>query len=269
MTTATDDPASVAKAKWFNIYNLKPNLSWTLASKGKPLPYWAPAWESLSVSAMYDHALAQQQQQKIPMPTQLEAMASIQVPSIDTNLQIQPIWNLSRNLKTLLVQVQKGPCQLLAKVLANQGLAAVKGCWQSPDDWQYGALGGIRITPQYDLTRHQPSCKFEATTSTQQTKTVLHLEHHNPTLKIVHALDDRHVIAPEISLYNAKITYQWDLKLNSGSLRTLVDPTKAIQMTWTDLTPTGKWVTDVRLPLVGTTWKQLAADVRVRRQFQF
>ena len=89
------------------------------------------------------------------------------------------------------------------------------------------------------------------------------------TLFFFHTLYTRHVIAPEISLYNAKITYQWDVTLQSGSVRTLVDPTKAILLTWTDVTPTGKWVTDVRIPLVGTTWKQLAADVKVRRQFRF
>jgi len=183
------------------------------------------------------------------------------------NVQIQPIWNLPRNAKTWLVQVQKGPCQLLARV-ADQGVALVKGCWQC-DSLPLDALGGFRLMPQYDLRRNQPSCLLEATTNSQRTKTILHLENKNPTLKIVHALDDRHVIAPEISLYNAKITYQWDVRLDSGSIRTAVDPTKAVQVTWTDLTPTGKWVTDIRLPLVGTTWKQLAADVRVRRQFRF
>ncbi|KAL3940769.1 MAG: hypothetical protein SGBAC_004751 [Bacillariaceae sp.] len=265
MSAESDGPT----AKWFNLLNLKPNLSWTLSSKGKPLPNWAPAWESLTVSALYDHAQSKSKRSSIPLPTQLDAMASIQVPQIDANLQIQPIWNVSRNTKTWLVQIQKGSCQLLARV-ANQGLSMVKGCWQCDRfPIQQSVIGGMRITPQFDLLRSQPSCLLEATTSSQRTKTVLHLEHQNPTLKIVHALDDRHVIAPEISLYNAKITYQWDLRLDSGSLRTFVDPTKAIQMTWTDLTPTGRWVTDVKLPLVGTTWKQLAADVRVRRQFRF
>ena len=78
-----------------------------------------------------------------------------------------------------------------------------------------------------------------------------------------------HVIAPEISLYNAKIIYQWNIALQSGSIRTKVDPTSAIHVTWTDKSMTGKWVTDFRLPLAGTTLSALAADVRVRRQFAF
>ena len=79
----------------------------------------------------------------------------------------------------------------------------------------------------------------------------------------------RHVIAPEISLYNAKIVYQWNIALDSGSIRTKVDPTSAVHVTWTDNSMTGKWVTDFRIPLVGTTPSALAADVRVRRQFTF
>ena len=82
------------------------------------------------------------------------------------------------------------------------------------------------------------------------------------------------VIAPEISLYNAKICYQWHLALDGmGSMiRTTVDPSSQIHVTWTDATKNnsgGKWVTDVKLPLEGTTISALAAQVRVRRQFSF
>ena len=78
-----------------------------------------------------------------------------------------------------------------------------------------------------------------------------------------------HVISPEISLYNARIVYQWNIALNSGSIRTKVDPTDAVYVTWTDKSMTGKWVTDVRFPLSGTFPAALDADVRVRRQFMF
>ena len=50
------------------------------------------------------------------------------------------------------------------------------------------------------------------------------------------------MIAPEISLYNAKIIYQWNIALQSGSIRTKVDPTSAIHITWTDNDPsTAGW----------------------------
>ena len=81
--------------------------------------------------------------------------------------------------------------------------------------------------------------------------------------------NNSHVISPEISLYNARIVYQWNIRLDSGSIRTQVDPTSAVHVTWTDKSMTGNWVTDFRLPLAGTTLSALAADVRVRRQFSF
>jgi hypothetical protein len=76
-------------------------------------------------------------------------------------------------------------------------------------------------------------------------------------------------IAPEISLYDATILYQWNLALDSGSIKTRVNPTSDVRVTWTDLSVNGQWVTDVRVPLAGTTLSALAADVRVRRQFNF
>jgi hypothetical protein len=79
----------------------------------------------------------------------------------------------------------------------------------------------------------------------------------------------RNTIAPEISLYDARILYQWNIALDSGSIRTKVDPTSDVCVTWTDRSMNGKWVTDVRLPLTGTTLSALAADVKVRRQFNF
>jgi hypothetical protein len=78
-----------------------------------------------------------------------------------------------------------------------------------------------------------------------------------------------HVITPEISLYSGRIVYQWHIALESGSIRTKVDPTDAVYVTWTDKSTTGKWVTDLRVPLSGTVRSALATSVKVRRQFTF
>jgi hypothetical protein len=78
----------------------------------------------------------------------------------------------------------------------------------------------------------------------------------------------RNIISPELSLYSAKIMYNWDVKLNSGSVRTKVDPTSSIQITWTDKTANGEWETDFHLPLVGVHGP-LAADIKVRRKIIF
>ena len=58
---------------------------------------------------------------------------------------------------------------------------------------------------------------------------------------------------------------------DSGSIKTSVDPTSAIQVTWTDRSMNGKWVTDFRLPLSNSVndGRPLATDIRVRRQFMF
>ena len=68
---------------------------------------------------------------------------------------------------------------------------------------------------------------------------------------------------------DATILYKWNLKLDSGSIQTRVNPTSDVRVTWTDRSMNGKWVTDVRVPLAGTTLSALAADVKVQRSFHF
>lgn len=53
------------------------------------------------------------------------------------------------------------------------------------------ALSAVRITPTIDLARGQASCLIEGTTASQRTKAVLNLEYDNPTLTVVHSLDER------------------------------------------------------------------------------
>jgi hypothetical protein len=79
----------------------------------------------------------------------------------------------------------------------------------------------------------------------------------------------RNIISPEISLNTAKILYHWNIRLESGTIRTKVDPTEAIHVSWTDRTKYGRWVTDFSFPLKGTTLSLLAAQIRIRRQFTF
>lgn len=141
----------------------------------------------------------------------------------------------------------------------------------------YSTLQTIQLTPRLDLSASYPefSCLIEAVTGvTGRTKAVLNLEYENPTLAIVHQIDERNMVAPEISIYNARITYQWDCMLSYNGLskiRTKVDPLHAIYITWTDESALdgGTWVTNVRLPFERTTVSALAADVRIQRKFRF
>jgi len=142
----------------------------------------------------------------------------------------------------------------------------------------YRSLSTVRLTPHVDLssTYAEFSCVAEAMAGgAGRTKAVLNLEYENPTLAVVHELNDFHSVSPEISIYNARITYQWDWILSKSQksrIRTKVDPLEAIHVTWTDESAQdgGTWVTHVRLPLDGTTGvSALAADVRIQRQFRF
>ena len=132
---------------------------------------------------------------------------------------------------------------------------------------------------------------IEGESGTGRTSAILNLKSFgDSTLTVVHALDSKNIIAPEISLSSAKILYHWDVSLdNGGSIRTRVDPTSAIQVVWTDVKGfsnrdddqnwnAGKWITEFKLPLDGRMGNAnvgtynagiFAADIRVRRQFQF
>mmetsp|Transcript_18949 Transcript_18949/g.27735 ORF Transcript_18949/g.27735 Transcript_18949/m.27735 type:complete len:229 (-) Transcript_18949:195-881(-) len=132
----------------------------------------------------------------------------------------------------------------------------------------FNAASSVTITPSFDFVNSAPSCLVSGETGSGRTAAVVDLNLENPTLSVMHALDNRNVIAPEISLSTAKIMYNWDMTLDSGTIRTRVDPTSAIHVQWSDPTANGKWVTDFKLPLVGTHGS-LAADIQVRRQFVF
>ena len=139
-------------------------------------------------------------------------------------------------------------------------------------DLPFTAVGSFSITPSYDFEKEEPTCNIIGKSSSGRTAAVLDLNWDNPTLSVVHALDHRNTISPEISLYDAKILYNWSVALDTGgAIKTRVDPTSAIQVTWTDESSSnngGKWVTDFKLPLVGNPGP-LAGDIRVRRQFVF
>jgi len=132
----------------------------------------------------------------------------------------------------------------------------------------FTTVGSLAITPTYDLIRNEPSCHLVGKSASDRTAAILNLNWDKPTLSVMHALDERNTIRPEVSLKDAKITYNWDVKLSSGTIQTRVDPVSAIRVTWIDRTEGGKWVTDFNLPLTGGPGP-LAGDIRVRRQFAF
>ena len=134
----------------------------------------------------------------------------------------------------------------------------------------FNALSSLTVTPSYNTAPSLYPFRVQVTAESGAGKTsaVLSLNLDDPSLTLIHQLDERNTIAPEISLHTAKILYNWTTQLSSGMLRTRVDPTNAIQVTWVDRAGSGRWVTDFKLPLDGTAGP-LAADIRVQRQFEF
>ena len=135
----------------------------------------------------------------------------------------------------------------------------------------FTALSSLTVTPTYNIASSIYPFSLQMTgESGSKTSAVLSLNVEDPRLSLIHQLDERNVVAPEISLHTAKIMYNWTMQLPSGILRAKVDPTTAIQVSWIDKAGSGRWVTDFKLPLEGShNGGQLAADIRVQRQFIF
>jgi hypothetical protein len=260
-TSKADLPEST---RWIDVSNLRPHLVWGIQSQQSPLPNWLPALTGLGATVGYQYTDLK------TLPSWVEGTVKFSRPSGE--LQLEPSYEVKTGRTNLLVRVSRGSSYALARLGSRQKniVEAVRGSvlFNLP----YASVSSVRLSPSIDVAEQDMACVVEAVTGgSARTKAVLNLQYQNPTLAVVHALDDRNTIAPEISLYNAKIIYNWTVALGNGSsLRTKVDPTSAIHVTWTDQSAAGgSWVTDCKLPLEGTGLHALAADVRVRRQFRF
>lgn len=300
-TTNSDDKGKNGGHQWIDLTSLRPNLFWSIQSNSPPLPNWLPSWTGLRANVGYRYEELKR------LPSFFEADLKFRSERLNTELQLQPSYELKAKRSNLLVQASRGASFVLARFSVRHGRNSARGsvstASSSHDDLNDefvssaaptaaqnncleflrasynlafpagSSLSSLRITPSLDVTKQEPSCILEGTTGgSSRTKAILNLNYNNPTLAVVHALDERNTISPEISLYNAKILYLWKVQLHNGaSIRTKVDPTTAIDVTWTDTSAAdgGRWVTDFRLPLEGTTLQALASDVRVRRQFNF
>lgn len=275
-----------------DLTSLRPNLFWSIQSLSPPLPNWLPSWTSFRTNVGYRYDELKR------LPSFVEADLKFRSDRLKAELQVQPSYELKAKRANVLLQISQGASHVLARFSksANSNNAQDKSSSSSSGDYSQNnspasrscleflrasynfqfpgsaSVSSVRITPSLDVTKQEPSCVIEGVTGgSGRTKAVLKLNYDNPTLAMMHALDERNTIAPEISLYSAKIIYQWNINLPGSSIRTRVDPTSAIDVTWTDTSAAdgGRWVTDFRLPLEGTTIRALASDVRVRRQFNF
>lgn len=289
-TSSSSGGPSDSPQRWMDLTSLRPNLFWSLQSTSPPLPNWFPSWTSLRTNVGYRYEELKR------LPSFIESDLKFRSEKLKAELQVKPSFELKPKRSNLLLQATKGASYVLArfsmshsrkkiqhddidwettpttsaKSSRNFALNYLRASYQVnfPSD---SSISSLRITPSLDLSNTvEPSCELEGTTG--RTLARLKLNYNNPTLAVFHAIDERNTISPEISLYNAKIQYSWNVQLRNGaSIRTKVDPTTAIEVQWTDTSAAdgGRWVTDFRLPLEGTTIQALASDVKVRRQFNF
>jgi hypothetical protein len=186
ITVPSEDGPEFSNKPWFDLGNLRPNLTWTLQSQGKPLPNWVPHWQSLRTTVGYQYESLKR------LPSFVEADFKFSSEKVGIDLDVQPSYEFDSKRSALLVQISKGAkAFLMGKFMTKKErwLQLVRGCYHI--DLPYGSVGAIRVTPTMDLSRGQASCLLEATTGSQRTKAVLNLEYDNPTLTVIHSLDER------------------------------------------------------------------------------
>ena len=182
------DDTEILQNPWFNLGNLSPNIMWSLQTEGKPLPNWVPNWHSFRTTIGYQYELLKRK------PTFIEADFRFSSKRTGVDLQLQPMHEFGSQQSTLSIQASRGAAAyLMAKFATKKDrlLQMIKGCYQA--SLPYASLGDMRVTPSVDLTRGQASCLLEATTGSQRTKAVVNLEYNNPTLKVIHSLNERYV----------------------------------------------------------------------------
>jgi len=257
---------------WSDLTCLRPQLLWEVASLQPPLPYWVPTLKQLKARVAYSYADLRRQPSRIEGTAKFATSLGelIVQPSYDVaTKQTTCLMEASRGLDWVLARFRQGPTQILPSLDTLRCSAVL--------NLPYVSVSSIRVTPSLDVPTRDATCQIEAITGGfGRTRAVFNLERRNPTLSIIHALDNRHTIAPTVNLLNAKIVYQWNVLLGrtgASSIRTKVDPTSAIDVTWSDQSDIdgGSWIADVRIPLNEPTSvaKLISSNFRLRRKFLF
>jgi hypothetical protein len=284
---------SSAIANILNLDSLAPTILCSLRTIQTPLPNYLPALKAASLTAAYNyHELKTK-------PSVIETDISFYSKTLQLDLDVASTYNPRDQHQDMVIRLGRGNYQDaidnsaststgtsstsasvsskgfygLVRFVRNKGrqMLLQHASGQYRFNLPFQTIGSVSITPSYDFYQQKPACSIVGKSGSGRTATLLDLNWDRPTLSVIHALDEKNTIQPEISLYDAKILYNWSLKLTDGSgmIKTRVDPTSAVQVTWIDQSRNGKWVTDFRLPLVGMGGGPLMGDIRVRRQFVF
>ncbi len=252
-----------------------------------PLPNYFPALQSTSLTASYNYHDIKDK------PNFVETDMRLYSKRLGLDVDIGGSYNVQQNAAAVSVRVgamedplrdgtvRGGGSFGMVRFMLTRGkkyLQFAKA--QYSLNLPFHGVGSIAISPSYNFDKmYSEAVTVVGYSGSGRTAAVLNLNWDAPTLSVKHALDARNTIQPEISLLDAKILYNWNVALTGGSsIRTRVDPTDSVQVSWIDETRNGKWVTDFRLPLIsgaaGAAGEDglgaaLNSQIRVRRQFVF
>lgn len=170
-------------SKWLNLGSLRPNVLWSISSNDPPLPNWLPALKSCRTTVGYRY-----DDQKT-LPSYIEADATF---ANDVGeLQVQPTYEVGSKKTSIVVQASNGNSFVVAR-LATRGkrvLEFIRGSYSS--SLPFASISGVRVTSSFDFIRSSPTLTVEGVTGSARTKAILNLQYQEPTLTVVHALDER------------------------------------------------------------------------------
>ena len=250
---------------WENLAFFNPTLLWTIRSTRPPLRDSMPSVLSCQAAVGYRYDDIRN------MPSFLDADVLVDTPA--GMLQVSPSYEVKSERANVSFRLSDKRARWWASAKLSsktkRGVEMVRGSYQtSPPSFLSKMIKSVTVEPAINVEKRSPSATIMAESTSGKTNSVVNWNLKEPTLTLVHAIDERNTLSPEISLPTGKITVNWDSQLDSGSLSCRIDPTEYIQMKWTDQSMSGKWVVDATLPLEAAAGP-IAADVRVRRQFVF
>lgn len=250
---------------WESLAFFNPTLLWTIRSTRPPLRDSMPSILSCQgvIGYRYDDIRN--------LPSFLDGDVLIDTPA--GILEVRPSYEVKsqRTNVSLRLADKRARWSASAKLSSKtkRGVETVGGSYQSSAPSLFSKMvKSVTFEPSFNVEKKQIAGIIMTESISGRTKSILKWNTKDPTLTLVHAIDERNTLSPEISLPTGKITINWDSQLNSGSLSCRIDPTDLIQLKWTDQSSSGKWVVDATLPLEAAGGS-IAADVRVRRQFVF
>lgn len=91
----------------------------------------------------------------------------------------------------MVVQASKGTSYTVARFTTKgrRFLEFLRGSYAV--SLPFASISGVRVTPSYDFVRSTLSLLVEGVTGLEQTKAIINLQYQEPTITVVHALDER------------------------------------------------------------------------------